>query len=57
MSVSKEKLNTIMKIAVIVPAYNAEESLAGVVSDLREHIPSPDVLVLYEIAPQEKQEN
>jgi glycosyltransferase involved in cell wall biosynthesis len=35
-----------MKILVIVPAYNEEASLPGVIRDLREHIPSADVLVV-----------
>lgn len=35
-----------MKIIIIVPAYNEEESLPGVVRDLREHIPSADILVV-----------
>lgn len=35
-----------MKILIIVPAYNEEESLPGVLLDLREHMPSADVLVV-----------
>ena len=35
-----------MKILVIVPAYNEEKSLAGVVRDLREHVPHADILVV-----------
>jgi glycosyltransferase involved in cell wall biosynthesis len=35
-----------MKILIIVPAYNEEASLPGVIRDLREHIPSADVLVV-----------
>lgn len=35
-----------MKTLVIVPAYNEEASLPGVIRDLREHIPSADVLVV-----------
>jgi glycosyltransferase involved in cell wall biosynthesis len=35
-----------MKLLIIVPAYNEEESLPGVIRDLRENIPSADVLVV-----------
>ncbi len=35
-----------MKILVIVPAYNEEASLPGVVRDLREGVPAADVLVV-----------
>jgi glycosyltransferase involved in cell wall biosynthesis len=35
-----------MKILIIVPAYNEEASLPGVIRDLREHIPSADALVV-----------
>ena len=35
-----------MKILIIVPAYNEEASLPGVIRDLREQIPSADVLVV-----------
>jgi glycosyltransferase involved in cell wall biosynthesis len=35
-----------MKILVIVPAYNEEENLPGVIADLREHLPAADVLVV-----------
>ncbi len=35
-----------MKILVIVPAYNEEKSLPGVIRDLRESVPSADVLVV-----------
>ncbi len=35
-----------MKILIIVPAYNEEESLPGVIRDLRENVPSAHVLVV-----------
>jgi glycosyltransferase involved in cell wall biosynthesis len=35
-----------MKILVVVPAYNEEESLPGVIRDLRENVPAADVLVV-----------
>ena len=35
-----------MKTLIIIPAYNEEESLPGVVRDLSEHMPSADVLVV-----------
>jgi len=35
-----------MKILIIIPAYNEEASLPGVIQDLREHIPAADVLVV-----------
>ena len=35
-----------MKILIIVPAYNEEASLPGVIHDLRDHIPAADVLVV-----------
>jgi glycosyltransferase involved in cell wall biosynthesis len=35
-----------MKILIIIPAYNEETSLPGVIQDLREHIPAADVLVV-----------
>ncbi|MGC1454968.1 MAG: glycosyltransferase family 2 protein [Nitrospirota bacterium] len=35
-----------MKILIIVPAYNEEASLPGVIRDLREHIPAAEVLVI-----------
>jgi len=35
-----------MKILIIVPAYNEEESLGGVIRDLREHVPTADVVVV-----------
>lgn len=35
-----------MKILVIVPAYNEERCISGVLRDLREHAPAVDVLVV-----------
>jgi glycosyltransferase involved in cell wall biosynthesis len=35
-----------MNILIIVPAYNEEVSLPGVIRDLREHMPSAEVLVV-----------
>ncbi|HEX9019702.1 MAG TPA: glycosyltransferase family 2 protein [Nitrospirota bacterium] len=35
-----------MNTLIIVPAYNEEESLPGVIRDLRENMPSADVLVV-----------
>jgi len=35
-----------MKTLIIIPAYNEEASLPGVIRDLREHIPDADVLVV-----------
>ena len=35
-----------MKILIIIPAYNEEASIPGVLRDLREHVPSVDVLVV-----------
>jgi glycosyltransferase involved in cell wall biosynthesis len=35
-----------MKVLIIIPAYNEEASLPGVIQDLREHIPAADVLVV-----------
>jgi glycosyltransferase involved in cell wall biosynthesis len=35
-----------MKILVIVPAYNEEESLPGVIADLRRNLPTADILVV-----------
>jgi len=34
------------KILIIVPAYNEEESLQGVIQDLRSHVPDADILVV-----------
>ena len=39
-------IKDIMKILVIVPAYNEEESLPGVLSDLRQHVPGADIVVV-----------
>jgi glycosyltransferase involved in cell wall biosynthesis len=38
--------NVTMKILIIVPAYNEEESLPGVILDLQEHLPSTDIIVV-----------
>ena len=35
-----------MKILIIVPAYNEEASIPGVIRDLKQHVPSADVLVV-----------
>ena len=35
-----------MKIIVIIPAFNEEKSLPGVIHDLREHVPHADILVV-----------
>jgi glycosyltransferase involved in cell wall biosynthesis len=35
-----------MKILIIVPAYNEEASLPGVIQDLRDHIPDADILIV-----------
>lgn len=35
-----------MNILIIIPAFNEEASLPGVIRDLREHVPSADMLVV-----------
>jgi glycosyltransferase involved in cell wall biosynthesis len=35
-----------MKVLVIVPAYNEEESIAAVIHELREHFPEGDIVVV-----------
>lgn len=35
-----------MKLLVIVPAYNEQESLPGVIRDLRDNVPEADILVV-----------
>jgi glycosyltransferase involved in cell wall biosynthesis len=35
-----------MKLLIVVPAYNEEASLSGVVRDIREHMPAAEVLVV-----------
>jgi glycosyltransferase involved in cell wall biosynthesis len=35
-----------MNVLIIIPAYNEQESLPGVINDLRKHVPSADVLVV-----------
>ena len=35
-----------MKIIIIVPAYNEEKSLPGVIRDLYDHVPQADILVV-----------
>ncbi len=44
--ISQRELLYPMKVLVIVPAYNEEKSIPGVVRDLRESVPSADVLVV-----------
>lgn len=34
------------KILIIVPAYNEEHSIGGVIQDLKQHVPSADVVVV-----------
>jgi len=35
-----------MKLLVIIPAYNEQESLPGVIKDLRDHVPDAEILVV-----------
>lgn len=35
-----------MKTLIIVPAYNEEENISGVIHDLMEHVPDADILVV-----------
>ena len=35
-----------MKILIIIPAYNEEASIPGVIRDLRDHVPDADILVV-----------
>jgi len=34
------------KILIIIPAYNEEQSLPGVIADLKQHVPDADILVV-----------
>jgi glycosyltransferase involved in cell wall biosynthesis len=35
-----------MKILIIVPAYNEEKSIPGVIDDIRSHVPDADIIVV-----------
>jgi glycosyltransferase involved in cell wall biosynthesis len=35
-----------MKLLVFIPAWNEEDSIAGVIADVREHLPEADLLVI-----------
>lgn len=35
-----------MKILIIVPAYNEEKSMPGVIDDIRSHVPDADIIVV-----------
>jgi glycosyltransferase involved in cell wall biosynthesis len=35
-----------MKILIIVPAYNEERSIAGVIDDIRSHVPDADIIMV-----------